>query len=302
MPTSIVFGFWDSRAEGYQHKHSRILLTRIDAFGVMPCEKHAVYNGPYSKDECAAVVLGDPDLAERMVDYDAQSGDEGEKPKGKEQDKKWADKMAERGFSNALSKPGSLGGVFADRIERLALISLTDIASIFCFKEPEKADPVKKDDEKQVAKKPEPDKDLTDAARRYLLALALLAESHPRSNGSYRLRSGCELLPVEKKIVLLGAGNDSKDAKALEQLCENRALLIAVASDAAERVLGIPKVPMAAVFESTPATLKGELEQGGKSKKGKGAGTKQKKAASPPAEAESGPTVADDAEGENKAD
>ena len=72
MPTSIVFGFWDSRAEGYQHKHSRILLTRIDAFDVVPCERHSLYTGPYSKDECASVVLGHDNLAEELSGYDAR--------------------------------------------------------------------------------------------------------------------------------------------------------------------------------------------------------------------------------------
>lgn len=45
MPTSILFGFWDSR--GDQAKHARILLARIDAFNVVPCRRHAVYSGPY---------------------------------------------------------------------------------------------------------------------------------------------------------------------------------------------------------------------------------------------------------------
>lgn len=239
MPTSIVFGFWDSRAEGYQHKHSRILLTRIDAFGVVPCEKRSLYTGPYSKDECASVVLGKDDLAEE-----------------------WADKIAERGFSNALGS--GLGGVFAEKIERLALISLTDIASIFC-------NPDSTSDEtksKAAEANPKPDKALTNAARRYLLALALLAEGHPRSIGSYRLRSGCELLPSKKETMLLGPTNDCEnEAAALKALCDNRELLIAVAQ-AAHKTLKIQPtpVPNCALFESSPASLKGELEQSGKKK------------------------------------
>ena len=288
MPTSIVFGFWDSRAEGYQHKHSRILLTRIDAFDVVPCEKRSLYTGPYSKDECASVVLGDDNLAEKLSEQD--STDDEEKAKAGKEAKKWADKMAERGFSNALGS--GLGGVFAERIERLALISLTDIASIFCNK-PEsaptgveaklsadkKAEPdVRPEAKSETAKKPEPDKVLTDAARRYLLALALLAESHPRSIGSYRLRSGCELLPSKMETVLLGAGLDSDAATALKALCENRELLIKVAK-AAQIILGIPQSPVAAgtFFESTAASLKGELEQGGKAKKTLASADKSKK-------------------------
>lgn len=271
MPTSIIFGFWDSRAEGYQHKHSRILLTRIDAFGVVPCEKRSLYTGPYSKDECASVVLGNDNLAEELSGYDAKAADDDEKNKASKEAKKWADKMAERGFSNALGS--GLGGVFAERIERLALISLTDIASIFCHK-PESA-PVEADAKSSSTKKPEPDKALTNAARRYLLALALLAESHPRSIGSYRLRSGCELLPSKLETAILGAGLDSEAAKALKTLCADRKQLISVA-ESARIDLGIP--PSLSLFESDAKSLKGELEQGGK-KKGKDTVEKPKKGA-----------------------
>ena len=276
MPTSIVFGFWDSRAEGYQHKHSRILLSRIDAFDVVPCEKRSVYTGPYSKDECASVVLGNDNLAEELSGYDAKATEDDDKTKASKEAKKWADKMAERGFSNALGS--GLGGVFAERIERLALISLTDISSIFC-REPDsvQSEVVAKSD---TDKKAEPDKDLTDAARRYLLALALLAEAHPRSIGSYRLRSGCELLPSKKETRLLGAGVDSNAAIALKALCDNRELLIAVA-EAAREILKIKPTPVpgCTLFESTVASLKGELEQGGKAKKAKAAAGKAKEEA-----------------------
>ena len=249
MPTSIIFGFWDSRAEGYQHKHARVLLTRIDAFEVVPCEKHSLYTGPYSKDECASVVLGNANLAEKLSAYDASAKGDDEQTKASKEDKQWADRMAQRGFSNALGS--GLGGVFAGRIERLALISLTGIASIFCF-------------EPEPAENRQPDKDLTNAARRYLLALALLAENYPRSIGSYRLRSGCELLPVKKEIAVLGSNNDSEHVNALEELYNSRDLLIAVAK-AAHKILNIPStLPL---FESDETSLKNELEQGKKAKK-----------------------------------
>jgi CRISPR-associated protein Csb1 len=294
MPTSIIFGFWDSRADGYQHKHARILLTRIDAFDVVPCEKRSLYTGPYSKDECASVVLGNENLAQELSEYDAKAADDDEKAKAGKEAKKWADKMAERGFSNALGT--GLGGVFAERIERLALISLTDIASIFCLKSPEGSAR-----QKSGIGKPEPDKDLTNAARRYLLALALLAESHPRSAGSYRLRSGCELLPLEKKIELLGAGNATKEADALKALCGDRALLIEVAK-AAHKDLQIPTTPGAAIFESTAASLKGELEKGGKGKKGKGTAGKPKKEASDTTATEEAPASGEEMKTEHQSD
>lgn len=228
MPTSVIFGFWDSRAEGYQHKHSRILLSRIDAFNVVPCEKYSLYSGPYSKDECAAVVVRNDELTDEFS----------KGSKMNENAKAWDKAMSERGFVNV---PGSgLGGVLVERIERLALISLTDIASIFCFAEADKEGETQNEGETpKESQKPTPDSELTNAARRYLLALALLAENYPRSTGSYRLRSGCELVVAKKReVVLRGNGAESEAAKALLSLCENPQLLIEVAQDACS-ILGI---------------------------------------------------------------
>ena len=156
MPTSLIFGFWDSRAEGYQHKHARVLLTRIDAFNVVPCEKHSLYRGPYSKDECATVVVNDEELADELSAPPSKMTDRA---------KQWDKAMAARGFINA---PGSgLGGVFAERIERLALISLTDIAGIFCLKA--KNPPGGSDAEPDGNSELQPDQGLTNAARRTCL-------------------------------------------------------------------------------------------------------------------------------------
>jgi len=198
MPTSIVFGFWDSRREGTQPKHARILLSRIDAFEVVPCSRHAVYSGPYSSDEFAAVVLGKP------------AADKAEK-----------DKMSELGYSNALS--AGLGGILVKgKIERLALISLTDIARLNC----RSGNAI--------------DKDKTDAARRYIFALAALAEAYPRSTGSHRLRSGCELVNKSQHMVdLRGADSTYKDGEALKALYDNRDMLVALAAQA-KSALGIP--------------------------------------------------------------
>lgn len=278
MPTSLIFGFWDSRAEGYQHKQSRILLSRIDAFGVVPCERRSIYTGPYSKDECASVVLGNENLAQELSEFDAKAADDDEKAKAGKEAKKWADKMAERGFSNALGS--GLGGIFAERIERIALISLTDIASTFCFGVPGSAGAQK------PIKKAEPDKELTNAARRYLVALALLAESYPRSNGSYRLRSGCELLPLERKTELLGGMTDFKEVHALKEIFGDRALLIEIARSARD-TLQIPNSPGGgdAVFESTAASLKSDLE-GGKATKGRSSTARPRRKASEPTAAE----------------
>ena len=68
--------------------------------------------------------------------------------------------------------------------------------------------------------------------------------------------------------MLLGAGLDSNATTALKALCDDRELLIEVAK-AAHGILEIQATPIpeCAVFESTAASLKGELEQGGKKTK-----------------------------------
>ncbi|MDQ3622903.1 MAG: type I-U CRISPR-associated RAMP protein Csb1/Cas7u [Verrucomicrobiota bacterium] len=283
MPTSIVFGFWDSRAEGYQHKHPRILLSRIDAFDVIPCAKHALYTGPYSKDECASVVLKNPDLAAELAKQETASGaaTEEEKEKASASAKAWMDAMSARGFTSAPSK--GLGGVIASEIKRLSLISLTDIARLYCTKAAGANGPGKADGE-QATQQPEaegetateekaptkpapvdPDRDLTNAARRYLLALALLAENFPRSTGSYNLRSGCELITAgTKAVVLRGAGSESPAAEALKRLCSDRALLIKVA-EAARDILEIPSET--AAFQADAATLRADLAKANASEK-----------------------------------
>lgn len=106
------------------------------------------------------------------------------------------------------------------------------------------------------------------------------------------------MLPLEKATDLLGAGNDSKEALALKALCGNRALLIEVAK-AAHNDLEIPLTPEAAVFESTAASLKGELEQG---KKGKGTAGKPKKGATDSAAKEESPAGGDETKTENQSD
>jgi CRISPR-associated protein Csb1 len=202
MPTSALFGFWDSR--GTQGKHARILLARIDAFDVVPCTRHALYSGPYSKDDFAKAILN------------GRPTTEAEK-----------NKMAEKGFTNAPSE--GLGGVIVQggRIERLALLSLTDLARIFCSDE---------DGTRNET--------CTNAARRYLFALGALAEGHARASGSHRLRSGCELVSAgdtSAVVDLRGGTADYPDAEALKELFLDRDTLVLIATNA-KSALGIPNV------------------------------------------------------------
>lgn len=181
FPTSILFGFWDSRGQGT--KHARILLSRIDAHNVVPCRRHSQYTGPYSEDEFREVIL---DHGRETI------------------------KLSESGFTQA---PGqSLGGVLLDelvgKIERISVLSLSDIARVNCGNP---HDLVK-----------------TNAARRYLFALAALAEGYERSKGSHRLRSGCELVAVGTPELEF-RGTPPSDAKAIQGLYSARDRLLAVA-------------------------------------------------------------------------
>jgi CRISPR-associated protein Csb1 len=235
MPTSVVFGFWDSRGKGTQPKHARILMSRIDAFDVVPCRKHALYSGPYSKDEFAQVVLASSELAAAAQEEVEKETEETKSAAFKKASKK----MAEQGYTAAPS--AGLGGVLVQgTIERLSLISLTDIARLRCLD---------KDAETQKA--------LTNAARRYVFALAALAEGHPRATGSHRLRSGCELVARQDGLkVELRGGNGSYAGSGLLAFFMNRDELMAVAAEA-KGILGIAKLDN---FDVTAASLRADFE------------------------------------------
>lgn len=225
FPTSLVFGFWNSRGEE-EHgvKHARMLLSRIDAHDVIPCRRHSLYSGPYSKDEFAEVVL------ERQMP------------------KEEGDKLSKEGFSNAPSD--ALGGVLVQgKIERTSVLSLSDVARIHCDPS-ESVEGEEKNAEANADAKPTTEQ-LTNAARRYLFALAALAEGYERSKGSHRLRSGCELIAVDKvKFEVRGA--ESTEECELKALYNDRARLIAVATKAKE-ILHIPST--LDDFEVTKETL-----------------------------------------------
>jgi CRISPR-associated protein Csb1 len=205
FPTSLIFGFWNSRGEDDQGvKHARLLLARIDATDVVPCRRHSLYSGPYSKGEFAEVVL-----RREITDDEAK-------------------KLAKEGFSPAPSD--GLGGVLVNgSIERLALLSLSDIARLHCKSEPASDPKGLPTDTSKIS--PSGD-ELTNAARRYLFALAALAESHVRSCGSHRLRSGCELVSAaELRFDFRGAQPEAPEREALRQLYFSRDRLIALAKD-----------------------------------------------------------------------
>ena len=184
MPTSVLFGFWDSRDLGT--KHARILLSRIDAFNVVPCQKHSIYSGMYSQEEARNLL---PDAEATKADNEILSG---------------------RGYTNA---PGSgLGGVLVGGgITRTSVLSFTDIARIHCMDGPS-VDVVK-----------------TNAARRYIFALGILAEAFQREIASYNLRSGCELVSTGDASYELRGG---KATFALIELCKDQVALVEIANEA----------------------------------------------------------------------
>jgi len=240
FPTSLIFGFWNSRGEDEQGvKHARILLARIDATDVIPCRRHSLYSGPYSKDEFAEAVL------KRPITEDE------------------ANKLSKEGFSAAPSD--GLGGVMVNgSIERLSLLSLTDIARLHC-KVPEQTSDEKIANDKPGAK-PLTAEQLTNAARRYIFALASLAESHERSKGSHRLRSGCELVAAEKKMEngelqkietrFEFRGAKPRNGESLKQLFLSRERLIAVARDS---MIQLDIKAYAVDYNVTADTLTGKI-------------------------------------------
>jgi hypothetical protein len=239
FPTSLIFGFWNSRGEDEQGvKHARILLARIDAMDVIPCRRHSLYSGPYSKDEFAEAVL-----QRAITDEEAK-------------------KLSKEGFSAAPSD--GLGGVIVNGpIERLSLISLTDIARLNCKVLEQTSSSVAASD--KLDTKPPTAGELTNAARRYVFALAALAESHERSKGSHRLRSGCELVTAEKmengelqKIETRFEFRGAKptDGESLKQLYFSRERLIAIAQSSMTLV-GIKADAVS--YNVTAATLTGEI-------------------------------------------
>lgn len=210
FPTSLLFGFWDSRGEeDVGVKHARILLSRVDAHDVVPCRHHSQYTGPYSEDEFREVVLENSDKHE---------------------------KLSKHGFTGAPSD--GLGGVLVNgKIERISVLSLSDIARINCFQETKI------------------DKDKTNAARRYLFALAALAEGYERSKGSHRLRSGCELIANGEPVIEF-RGAQPQNADELTKFYKDRTRLIKIANDSI-RILGIKTEGK--TYEVTKETLRGEV-------------------------------------------
>ncbi len=250
MPTSIVFGFWDSRDTGT--KHARILMSRIDAFDVVPCQRNSIYTGEYSKDEMSQLLGEDLGPEKSAAEIDSDAGVDGGAEKKASKDK--IDKvLSGAGFTSALSS-GGLGGVFAKTITRTSVISLSALTQIHC-KEP--------GEEK-------PSEALTNAARRYLFCLAILAEGYQREN-HYLLRSGCELIPLGEAAFSV-QGGEAIFQESLEKLAGNLPVVMQTALEAG----GILNLSKGETIQLTTDAIKKEFDRvsGKNTKNPKPAGAK----------------------------
>lgn len=190
-PTSLVFGFWDSRAS--QFKCPRIVSSTIRATNVAVAKRSAQYVPAFDIDDLAE--LGDLGADVRA----AKDSEQAANPDNK-------NPLSQQGLL-AAPAPDTHGGVriFGDIIRRteINLVALRALAVTTQSSVPEPAP------EEQAAK---PEKEPAAAAtlralepeslklRRYLLGLALVAG---RAQASFNLRQGCLL--VAKKGALQAA-------------------------------------------------------------------------------------------------
>jgi CRISPR-associated protein Csb1 len=161
-PTSLVFGFWDSRQT--QSKRPRLIASTIRAYDVHSLKRSAQYNPPM--DYAEIEVFSDDD--KKNAEGDSKSP------------------LAKRGFVHHPAS-GSHGGVIATGgIRRDATLSLAALRLLNAGT----------------------DKNKTEALRRYILGLALVAFTYRPS--SY-LRQGCNLvLDPDKPAEFVEVGNDGR--------------------------------------------------------------------------------------------
>jgi len=135
-------------------------------------------------------------------------------PKPKSEDRK----LSAVGFTNAPG--GGLGGVLVKgEIFRTSIYSFTDTARLFCTNKENMIDLEK-----------------TNAVRRYMFCLGIIAEAYQREFMDYNLRSGCDLVGIGDVKYDMRGGNESYEG--IIDLCKNIDAVRLLASDSMER-LGI---------------------------------------------------------------
>ncbi|MCS6305767.1 MAG: type I-U CRISPR-associated protein Cas7 [Nitrospira sp.] len=167
-PTSLVFGFWDSRPETTMFKYGRLLSSTIRATNVAVVKRSAQFNPAFDP---SLIGLGDevPEGEEQ-----SQSVDEGS---GKAADGK--DPLSKLGLRAAPAVDTHGGVRVYGQIIRRTEINLVNLRSLAVTKTDRDGNPQ------------EIDPGTTLKLRRYILGLALVAA---RSQTHYALREGCLLI------------------------------------------------------------------------------------------------------------
>jgi CRISPR-associated protein Csb1 len=170
-PTSLVFGYWDSRdsatKKSTKSKARRLIRSEIVAFNVQKVTKRSQYWSSIDPE-----VSQDLEEILKEAKEAAQNNPESKNP------------ASQLGMTD-VPAPESPGGVIAfGPIERTTIIALSGVRALATFKAPTDAGVT------------EIDADKTLALRRYLFALALASAADP---GVWDLREGCILVRESKK-------------------------------------------------------------------------------------------------------
>jgi CRISPR-associated protein Csb1 len=167
-PTSLVFGFWDSRPDTTMFKYGRLLSSTIRATNVAVVKRSAQFNPAFDP---SLIGLGDevPEGTEPSQPADQDAGKAGD---GK-------DPLSKLGLraAPAVSTHGGVR-VFGEIVRRTQ-ISLVGLRALAVTKKAANGNP------------PDIDVEATLKLRRYILGLALVAG---RCQAHYALREGCLLV------------------------------------------------------------------------------------------------------------
>lgn len=169
-PTSLVFGYWDSRdsatKKSTKSKARRLIRSEIVAFNVQKVTKRSQYWSSI-----------DPEVSQELEQILREAKE------AAQEDPNSKNPASQLGMTD-VPAPESPGGVIAfGPIERTTIIALSGLRALATFKATTNA----------VG--PEIDGDKTLALRRYLFALALASATDP---GVWDLREGCILVRASK--------------------------------------------------------------------------------------------------------
>ncbi|HEX8072054.1 MAG TPA: type I-U CRISPR-associated RAMP protein Csb1/Cas7u [Pyrinomonadaceae bacterium] len=174
-PTSLIFGFWDSRPNTTMYKFGRMLSSTIRATNVAVVKRSAQFNPAFDP-----TLLG---LADELPDGEAEAQDSS----GKAADGK--DPLSKLGL-RAAPAVNTHGGVRVfGQTARRTQINLVRLRALAVTKD-------RGIDEAETLK-----------LRRYVLGLALVAA---RAQTNYDLREGCLLRCVQSQAYLTYSNNESE--------------------------------------------------------------------------------------------